>query len=274
LSDFILPYLLDVVTAPESENLILAGGLGLRLKYQWLLEEGTQRLIPGFRDIRATQDMDFFLQMTMFLEKERASAFRDFLRREQYEAVESAKFFHFTKQVGELEVKIDLLARSPRTSEKVTVSGSRVKSGVELHGRITPEAFSLDDSPFRLPLKGTKSNGESVESSVLVPHPYTWLNMKVRSAADWLKFDKPGGQKHVKDVYALTAILTEEELAECRALAERHRENEEAIRIKQDYEELFGSEDSLGRKELMRQVGTIDSNFFEGLQSALGVERD
>jgi hypothetical protein len=273
MSEPLLPYLLDIATAPESDNLILAGGLGLRLKQQFLRTSEEKWLIEGFEDIRATQDMDFFLLMSMFLEQRKGAAFRDFLRREGYEPVENAKYFHFAKQVGKMEVKIDLLARLPSEDEKVKVSGPRVGSGsgIELHGRVTPEAFSLEDSPFRLPLQGKKSNGEAVKTSVFLPHACTWLNLKVQAAFDWVKNDKPGGRKHVKDVYALTAMLTESELEKSVELAAKYREVREAAKVRQAYQELFGSASSSGCRELKGQGVNIDPAFFEGLQAALGI---
>lgn len=271
MNEPLLPYLLDIMTAPASKNLVLAGGLGLRLKQQFLRSSGEKWLIEGFEDIRATQDMDFFLSMSMFLEPETGLSFRDFLRGEGYEPVENAKYFHFSKQVGQMEVKIDLLARRPSKGERVKVSGPRVGSGIELHGRVTPEAFSLEDSPFRLPLQGKKSNGEAVETSVFLPHAYTWLNMKVQAAFDWVKNDKPGGRKHVKDVYALTAMLTESELGKSVELAAKYREVREAGEVRRAYQELFSSNSSAGCRELREQGVDIDPAFFEGLQAALGI---
>ena len=176
MSEPLLPYLLDIVTAPEAKELILAGGLGLRLKQAFRKASGHRSLISAYPESRATQDMDFFLLLSMFIEPAKGIAFRHFLVREGYAPAEGAKHFHFVKRVdrgvlGTMEVKVDLLARQPLVDESVKVNGPRVGSGIDLHGRVTPEAFSLEEEPLRIPIVGSKSDGTATkEASVLVPH--------------------------------------------------------------------------------------------------------
>lgn len=279
MSEPLMPYLLDIVTAPEAEELILTGGLGLRLKQAFRKAAEERALISSYPESRATQDMDFFLQLSMFVEPAKGIAFRDFLLNEGYEPVEGAQHFHFVKRVdqgllGPMEVKVDLLARQPLEGENVRVKGPRVGSGIDLHGRITPEAFSLEEQPLLIPLVGHRSDGTAADgASVLVPHAYTWLNLKIQAAHDWLIRNKPGGQKHVLDVYILTAMLTPDELDQSAALALKYREHPAAQSVREACRELFGSADSPGCREILRQgVAAIDEAFFEGLQTALGLE--
>lgn len=278
MSEPLMPYLLDIVTAPEAEELILAGGLGLRLKQAFRKVSNDRVLISNYPESRATQDMDFFLQLSMFVEPVKGIAFRDFLLKEGYVPVEGAKHFHFVKrvdqeQLGTMEVKVDLLARQPLGNEDVKVKGPRVGSGIDLHGRVTPEAFSLEEQPLRIPLVGSKSDGSATEgASVLVPHAYTWLNLKVQAAHDWLRNNKPGGQKHALDVYILTAMLTADELSQSEALAKKYQDLSASQSVKVACRELFGSAESPGCAEILRQgVAAVDGAFFEGLQTALGL---
>lgn len=277
MSEPLLPYLLDIITAPESDGLILAGGLGLRLKQNWRKGTGDRVLIPNYPESRATQDMDFFLQLSMFIDSSKGVAFRDFLLAEKYTPVAGAEHFHFVKQVdqgqlGRLEVKVDLLAREPVPGENVRVKGPRVGSGIDLHGRVTPEAFSLDESPLRIPLAGVKSSGGAVQEAwVLLPHVYTWLNLKIQAAHDWFRKRKPAGEKHLKDVYILTCMLTPEELDQAAELAKRYHGWPQAQAVRSASQELFGSPQSPGCQEILRQgVDAIDEAFFEGLGTALG----
>lgn len=279
MSEPLMPYLLDIVTAPEAEELVLAGGLGLWLKQAFRKAGKDRALISSYPESRATQDMDFFLQLSMFLEPAKGIAFRDFLLNEGYEPVEGAQHFHFVKRVdqgllGPMEVKVDLLARQPLEGENVRVKGPRVGSGIDLHGRVTPEAFSLEEQPLLIPLEGSKSDGSSANgASVLVPHAYTWLNLKIQAAHDWLKKGKACGQKHVLDVYILTAMLTRGELEQAEALAIKYRDHSLAQSVKVACQELFGSAESPGFAEIRRQgVAVIDGAFFEGLQTALGLD--
>jgi len=280
VSEPLMPYLLDIVTAPEAEELTLAGGLGLRLKQAFRKAGQARTLLSSYPESRATQDMDFFLQLSMFVNPSKGIAFRNFLLKEGYVPVEGAKHFHFVKrvdqqQLGTMDVKIDLLARQPLEDEDVKVKGPRVGSGIDLHGRITPEAFSLEERPLRIPLVGSKSDGSPTDgASVLVPHAYTWLNLKIQAAHDWLKNAKPGGQKHVLDVYIHTAMLTPDELSQSQALAIKYQDHPVAQSVKDACRELFGSHEAPGCAEILRQgVAAIDGAFFEGLEVALGLDR-
>lgn len=276
----LMPYLLDIVTAPEAAELTLAGGLGLRLKQAFRKSSKEQSLISNHPESRATQDMDFFLQLSMFVEAAKGIAFRDLLLKEGYFPVEGSQHFHFVKRIdqgllGPMEVKVDLLARQPLEGENVRVKGPRVGSGIDLHGRVTPEAFSLEEQPLLIPLAGSKSDGSAADgASVLVPHAYTWLNLKIQAAHDWLKKAKPGGQKHVLDVYILTAMLTPNELSQSEALATKYQDHPAARSVKDACRELFGSAEAPGCAEILRQgVAAIDGAFFEGLEVALGLDR-
>jgi hypothetical protein len=60
-TDPLRPHLLDILAAPVSSDLILAGGFGLLLKQEHLYQTEARTLITPLPPARATQDLDFFL---------------------------------------------------------------------------------------------------------------------------------------------------------------------------------------------------------------------
>lgn len=280
--DPLFPHLLDIVSDPASEGLILAGGFGIRLKQAYLRETGERTLISVIPDARATQDLDFFLSLALFVQQERGAAVRALLDRLGY--AEYTPKYQFGKpfdaEQPALKVKVDLLARLPTEKEDVRVKSPRVGagSGIDLHGRETPEGFAVEDHPLRLMVHGTRSDGVEVEGKLLVPHPYAWINLKIKAAHDWLRMErgeiahKPRSERHVFDVYVLIAMLTEIELAVAEKLAQSYAAHPEARRVAECAQELFGRSDASGALEILRQIGdSFDYTlFYEGLGRLLG----
>lgn len=217
------------------------------------------------------------------MQKEKGAAVRTLLDRLGYD--EYTPKWQFGKQLDpshpDLKVKVDLLSRTPEAGEGVRIKGPRVGSGagIDLLGRDTPEAFAVEDGPISFPVSGMNSEGKEVSVTVTTPHPYAALNMKVTAAHDWLLRQrgemaaKAGSEKHVFDVYALTASMTQTELAEAAQRAERYRGHPIAEHVRGYAVELFGTATSPGVPEVRRQIGRdLDySLFWEVLTTALGL---
>ena len=300
-NDPLTPYLAEIVAQPEATGIILSGGFGIRLKQYHLKQQreaaGGQSitLMDEFPEARATQDLDLFLNVSLWVDEERAvalgAALKDKERLGYKTAIHSWQYWKALAGSDKGRVILDLMARRPVPGEKVKVKANPKQVGREmgtgLSGRETPEAFAIDDSPLLLafPYGGNAH-------SVLVPHPYAWLNMKVRAAYDWLleqrglleeKLTKEGDRvrlKHVYDVYVLTAMLTEAERDQSAALARRYVDHEEAQKTRAQAAELYGSVDAAGigtvEAYARRYAGVnlhIDHDLFwqEGLKTALGV---
>ncbi len=281
--DPLLSHLLDIASDPAANDLILGGGFGIRVKQIYLREQGLRTLIPNIPEARATQDLDFFMQMALFIQKERGKAIRKLLDRLAYE--EHTPKWQFGKPFDTanpgIKIRVDLLARTPTSGENVRVKQPRVGVGIgiEIHGRETPEAFAVEDMPLRVPLMGARPDGSEVTASILVPHPYASLNMKIKAAHDWLQMEKGtrprkiNSERHVFDVYMLVAMLTESELDEAVELAIRYHEVPAAEDIRSCALELFGKIDAPGMVELRRQVSAEINYllFWEALSKALGI---
>lgn len=283
INDPLLPHLLDIVSDPASEGLILAGGFGMRLKQQDIIRKGSRTLIPMVPPARATQDLDFFLRIEFFVHKERGRGIRELLHRLSYQEYE--RKWKFSKSAGNSaqdEVKVDLLSRPPLEAEHVQVKAHRVGTGsdIGLHGYKTPEAFAVEDAPLLLRVPGLCSDGTSVEADVFVPNPYAWITMKVKAAHDWLRMERgeikprPFREKHVFDVYVLVAMLSETELADSSMLAARYFNHPMAAEVRHDTAVLYGTPDAPGFLEAQRQADDrLDHTlFWTGLQKVLGMD--
>jgi hypothetical protein len=285
MTDPLYPHLLDLLADPiPAGGLILAGGYGLRLRQQALQEQGVQTLLAPMPDARATMDLDFLLRLECFIADERARAVRQRLDELGYEVV--AKHFQFSKPLAAeapgRQVKVDLLARLPEPDEasSLRVRPPRVqpRSSVGLHGRATPEAFAVEDSPTRWAVAGEQSDGTPFAGEIQTPNVYAWLNLKVAAAGDWLRArlgghgEEDASARHVFDVLVLVASLTEAELPLCQALRDRYHAHPKAGPPRQDARDLFGSSSAPGSRELLVRTGHFDyATFREALREILGV---
>lgn len=279
IGDPLMPHLMDVLARPELGGLILAGGFGIRVKQEFLAQTQARTLISPFPLARATGDLDLFLRMEVFGNVQRKDDMRRAIDELGYEPTQ--RNWQFRKPLGERyptrSVTLDLLSRRPQQGENVRFKDPRVGEG-SLHGRDTEEAFAIDVDPIPLPIRDRTSAGDEIEAVVLVPHPYAWLNMKVRAAHDWLRRQrgemeaKEFSEKHAFDVYVLVAMLTEEELLRCGEIAGVFESHKLAAAIRAQAQELFATSASPGFLEARRQVESdLDFEaFHEGLGRALG----
>jgi hypothetical protein len=281
-TDPILPHLLDLLADPvTARGLILAGGYGLRLKQQFAIERGEETLFAEPPPARATMDLDLFLRMELFVHPEGARAVRARLDTLGYNVLTPK--LQFVKPLSETSprstMKVDLLSRLPEAEEtaSVAVRSERVSSRVSagLHGHEAREAFAVEDSPDSIPVSGQRTDGTPFVGEVCVPNAYAWLNLKAAAAGDWLRASdsevKDNLSKHVFDVLVLVAMLTEDELARCKAVRDRYRRHPLARAPRDDAVLLFGSLSSPGVAEIRRQHGSFDyERFWESVCLLLG----
>lgn len=262
MSDPLLTHLLDIVSEPAAEGLILAGGFGIRIKQNHVRETGVRTLIAEIPPARATQDLDFFLRMELFLRPEKGRAVRSLLDGLEYKPNPDNANWQFEKPhdggaSGRL-VTVDLLSRSPHPDEAVNSDGRRVgkKSDVGLHGSKTVEAFAVEEKPVHVTVEGKRSDGRLVQAGVFVAHPYAMIQMKIKAAYDWLHRDKykAGSEKHAFDVYLLVAMLTEQEVNDCIDLRDRFSGDPMTADHGRYAEELFGTVGARGFDEAVRQA--------------------
>ncbi len=283
--DPLTPHILDIVSQPESTHLILAGGFGIRIKSAFIREQGLQNrtLIPAIPVIRSTQDLDFFLNLDLWIEPNGSSKFRGMLERLGYSVIPSAKNYQFGKDQDPItkrwSVKIDLLSRIPNENEQVKSDSRRVGTG-HIHGRSTPEAFAINEAPLTISCCGNGTINNNNHTVVRIPHPYSFINMKLMAAYDWYCSIKKGdgiknnSEKHVYDVYVLVAMLVSEEVEVCRELSGKFKDLPIAVSIKEHAISLFGDPNDAGYRkviELLKGTPSDYDTFWQGLQTVLGL---
>ena len=185
-------------------------------------------------------------------------------------------------------VVLETQARTPHFDEDVKIRKNQVGKGkgTDLSGYHTPEAFSVDRSLIAL-------TNFDLQGRLQVPHPYTWLNLKVAAAYDWLREERGEIEKkfqgdtdirlrlkHVYDVYVLTAMLTEAERDESSALTREYVDHPIAHGLRRSVTELYSDPSGEGVRGVQlyarQSFGTtlrIDHELFweEGLRPSLGI---
>ncbi|MDR1270867.1 MAG: hypothetical protein LBK82_15235, partial [Planctomycetaceae bacterium] len=166
-----------------------------------------------------------------------------------YKFIDEAKYMQWEKpiQISDSQkgrVKIDWLTGQPdkQSAEKLNLKKrprARPKEKINFHAHITKEALLIDDKRIDIPLTGRRTNNEEYETTIGIPHPFTYLLMKLFAYRDRRKDEKKlQGQHHAFDVFKIIALLTENELDETIKLGIIHAENDfvrEAREITQDY---------------------------------------
>lgn len=288
MSDPLVRHLHDLIIAVRQDSVILAGGLGLMLKRRHLAHQGTMTLAlsadHGHPEARTTTDIDLFLRIELFTRPEEGRRLREVLDGLSYK--ERTPKWQFERPLSDAlpdqSVVVDLLARQPVDGEDVSVKPPRVGtgSGTGLHGRETAEAFAVEREPQIIDVL----DDGSLLGQVLTAHPYAWLNMKVRAAHDWLRYQRqpwelrenqqPPSAKHAFDATLIVAMVTEVERDRCRDLASEFRDHPVAQQIRAEATELFGEPTAPGWREALRQ-GMFDDHdlIWPTLKAMLRVDR-
>jgi hypothetical protein len=287
LKDPLLPHLLDIIEQPAAANLMLTGGFGLNLKRYFLAETRAETVVARseWPHVRATQDLDFILKMSVFIETQRANDVANLLKGLGYQVdwgnLQFGKPLY--RGVEEPRLVVDLISRMPTEGENVKSDGTRVGIGKKspVHGRATVEAFAVDRLPIPVIAKGPNSAGKEVEAEVLVPHPFAWLMMKVRAAHDWHEeregrlavMKKRRSPKHAFDVMLIASMMTLDERQTASVLAQEFRDHPEATKIRDEAVKLFSLSTSPGCVESRRQAGReLDYRaIWETLARSLGI---
>jgi hypothetical protein len=178
-------YLIELLHAMAAENcvIVIAGGLGIYLKHRRVVHEMEHAQRKGLfdplplPDARATDDIDAFLSLDVFMMPMRAS-FRGVLARLGY--TPRTDYYQFKKQMtpdSSLEVLLDLLApheerdgiktKPPRIGP---ADNQDFPPDLRLHAHVTPEAFAIDHGLQELELSGRTPDGQEFNGFVRIPH--------------------------------------------------------------------------------------------------------
>lgn len=168
-------------------KLIIGGGYGIYLKADHVRQSGARTLFSEWPEARSTNDIDLFLRPEFLIESHRLKPLAESLKRLGYEVISGAEKYQFAKPgpTGGREgcLKIDLLTgpqdRFKGSQAKVDDRRVRPQPSVDLHAHPVNEAITLETGLIPLLFEGTTSTGTSHSAMVFLPHPMTFMMMKL-----------------------------------------------------------------------------------------------
>ncbi len=201
-------------------KLIIGGGFGIYLKIDYVQRLGARTLLQEWPEPRSTNDIDLFLRPELLIEPAQLKPLAEALDKLGYQAVPGAEKYQFVNPgPGGTEagsIKIDILTGPQKRFEGTRVRAdsrrARPTPSVGIHAHPVDEAPTLEEGLLPIRLNGKLSSGESWHAEVFLPHPYTFLMMKLFAFRDRLDdADKEFGRYHALDIYTILATTTESE---------------------------------------------------------------
>jgi hypothetical protein len=212
-------------------KLIIGGGFGVYLKINYVERLGTRTLLREWPEPRSTNDLDLFLRPELLIESGKLKPLAEAIERLGYQVVPGAEKYQFVKPGPEgIEagsVKIDILtgpqSRFKGTKVKTDARRARPNPSVGIHAHPVDEALTLEEGLLPVSLDGQLGTGAPCRAEVFLPHPYTFLMMKLFAFRDRLRdTDKEFGSYHALDLYTILATTTEEEWGDALEMRDKH----------------------------------------------------
>jgi len=231
--------------------LVLAGGYGLYLKQQRLLDTDERTLFPrkDWPIPRTTEDIDLLLHAEVATDSSRMSELRGALDSMGFEPIDTGRYYQFVRNDEYGMVKIDLLAGPLGKHESRVRSDPRrvrPRPSVNLHARRTPEAIGVEEESISITVE--EANGVEV----LIPNALTFVLMKLGALSDRANDEeKDFGRHHALDLYRCVAMLTPGEDESASRIRDRHAGHEATQTGLEQVEALFGTAESIGRIRLL-----------------------
>jgi hypothetical protein len=258
--DILKSALLDLTRTVSNEiPLIVGGGFGLYLRQEQLRRSEERTLLQQLPEPRATNDIDLFVRMEILVSAERIRLLQQQIEQLGYDPVEGAEYFQWKRTDADGgQVKIDLLCGpigefSDRlhTNSLPRVRPKAPKKTLRFHARQTEEALELDSRALAMRIEGQCSDGAATASTIQVPHPFTYMMMKL-FAFDDRKDDaeKDVGRHHAMDLYRIVAMMTEPEYKDAVSLGKSYRGDPRLERARGIVADHFGTMTDLGMLRL------------------------
>jgi hypothetical protein len=214
-------------------KLIIGGGYGIYLKTDYVRRMALRTLLREWPEPRSTNDLDLFLRPELLIESARIKPLAEAILRLGYKAIPGAENYQFKKPGpgggDEGGIKLDFL-----TGPQSYFHGTRVKTdsrrakptpSVGIHAHPMDEAPTCEEGLLALTLEGKLSSGEPWHAEIFLPHPYTFLMMKLFAFRDRFEdANKEFGRYHALDLYTILATTTEEEWGYSLELRDRYRD--------------------------------------------------
>ncbi len=228
-------------------KLIIGGGFGIHLKADYVRRIGIGTLLKERPEPRSTNDLDLFLRPELLIHPDKLKPLAGAMTRLGYTVVEGAENYQFIKpgpKGGEAgSVKIDILTGPENQFEGTTVKTdkrrARPNPSIGIHAHPVNESPTLEEGLLLIPVEGTLSSSKTWKGEISLPHPYTYLMMKLFAFRDRREDpDKELGRYHALDLYSILANTTEAEWEQAKKLQNRFKKEDhvsEAGRIVSDY---------------------------------------
>jgi hypothetical protein len=214
--------LLDLLREVQGTDikLIIGGGFGIYLKTNLVQRLGIRTLLREWPEPRSTNDLDLFLRPELLIDSGKLKPLSEAILRLGYQVVPGAEKYQFMKPgpggAEAASIKIDIL-----TGPQSCFQGTRVRAdarrarpnpSVGIHAHPVDEAPTLEEGLLPVTLAGKLGSSESWQVDVFLPHPYTFLMMKLFAFRDRFgDADKQFGRYHALDLYTILATTTKEE---------------------------------------------------------------
>lgn len=241
-------------------RLIAGGGFGIYLKTDHVRRSGMRTLLDQWPEPRSTNDLDLFLRPELLIESLKLKPLVSAIAELGYQVVPGAEKYQFAKpgpggaDVG--GIKIDILtgpqSRFQGTRVKADARRARPKPSVGIHAHPVDEALTLEEGLLPILLAGTLSSGDTWESEIFLPHPYTFSMMKLFAFRDRLDDpDKEFGRYHALDLYTILATTTEKEWEYALQQRDHYKNDPLAKEAGNLVSEYFSTPERLGMIRLM-----------------------
>ena len=217
--------LLDLLHEVEGTEIrpIIGGGYGIYLRVEHVRRLDVRTLLREWPEPRSTNDLDLFLRPELLIHSAKLKPLAVAIDRLGYQVVVGAEKYQFIKpgpegiQAG--SIKIDILtgpqSRFKGTKVKTDTRRARPHPSVGIHAHPVDETPTLEDGLLPVTLEGKLGSGEPWQAEIFMPHPYTFLMMKLFAFRDRLDdADKEFGRYHAMDLYTILATTSEMEWRE------------------------------------------------------------
>lgn len=236
-------------------KLIIGGGFGIYLKTDHVLRMEVRTLFRQWPEPRSTNDLDLFLRPELLIEPAKLKPLAEAITRLGYKVVKGAEKYQFVKpgqrgaEAGSIKIYIltGPQSRFEGTSVRADARRARPNPSVGIHAHPVDEALTLEEGLFPLSFDGKLDTGRTWNAEVFLPHPYTFLMMKLFAFRDRLDdSDKEFGRYHALDLYAILATTIESEWKQALRFRDRYGNNSHVIEAARLVVKFFSSLDSLG----------------------------
>ena len=253
--------LLDLLYEVQGTDikLIIGGGFGIYLKVDHVRRQGVRTLLSEWPEARSTNDLDLYLRPELLINSEKLKPLADALDRLGYGVVSGAEKYQFVKPGPEGaragSVKIDIITGPQScfqgTSVRTDDRRVRPRHSVGIHAHPVNEAPTLEEGLVQIELVGKRGSGGSFHAEVFLPHPYTFLLMKLFAFKDRLEdSDKEYGRYHALDLYTIVATTIEKEWDQALYFRDHIQDDPYIIEAGRLVSEYFSALEGLGMVRL------------------------